>query len=66
MKRLLRFYKYLFAWENYLLLARAVTAGRLVRRHLNDWSPAPNLAPSIQASDRSARAVPTCLRFAAA
>lgn len=49
MRRLLKFYKYAFAWENYLLLWRAIQAARLVRLHLNDQSPSPNLTAAIRA-----------------
>ncbi len=52
MKRLLQFYKYLFAQENYLLLARALMAARLVRRHLEEGRPTPNLASSVRAADQ--------------
>ena len=52
MKRLLKFYKYSFAWENYLLLLRAARAARLVRRRLGKGVPMPNLASSVQAVDQ--------------
>ena len=52
MKRLRKFYKYfsaLAAWENHLLLARAIAAAKLVRLHLNEGKLTPNLASSVRA-----------------
>jgi Transglutaminase-like superfamily len=49
MKRLFRYYKYFFAWENGLLLLRAVHAARLVRECLGEAGLTPGLAPSVQA-----------------
>jgi hypothetical protein len=52
MKRLLKFYKYAFAWENYLLLARAISAARAVRSVLGDATPTPQLSSSLGAVER--------------
>jgi hypothetical protein len=49
LKRLLKFYKYAFAWENYLLLARAIRAALLVRRSLAENAVSPHLASSLNA-----------------
>ena len=47
----LKFYRYVWGWENYLLLARTWQAARLVRRLLN--APSPKLPDAIAA-------VPAC------
>lgn len=47
MKRLLKFYKYAFAWESYLLLARTLQAARLVRRLLPEHTPSPHFAEAL-------------------
>src|SRR5262249_12306747 len=52
MKRLLKFYKFAFAWENYLLLVRAIGAAQLVRAHLGEAVPSPHLASSLRAVER--------------
>ncbi len=52
MKHLLKFYRYVFAWENYLLLARAVQAARLVRRHLSEQALSPHFASALTAVEQ--------------
>jgi hypothetical protein len=52
MKRLLKFYKYAFAWENYLLLLRAIGAARAVRGALGDVTPTPQLSSSLRAVEQ--------------
>jgi hypothetical protein len=52
MKRLLGFYKYAFAWENYLLLGRALHAAWLVRRHLAEKAASPHFSSSLNAVNR--------------
>lgn len=47
MQRLLKFYRYVFAWENYLLLARVIQAARLVRRFLPENVPSPHFASAL-------------------
>lgn len=47
MKRLLKFYRYAFAWENYLLLARAIRAAWLVRKVLPENIPSPHFASAL-------------------
>lgn len=47
MKRLLKFYKYVFAWENYLLLARTIQAAGLVRTLLPENVPSPHFASAL-------------------
>jgi len=49
MKRLLKFYRYAFAWENYPLLARAIRAAWLVRRRLPEPTPSPHFASALAA-----------------
>ncbi len=49
MKRLLKFYRFAFAWENYLLLVRAIAAARLVRRLLKEETSTPGLAAALSA-----------------
>lgn len=49
LKKLLKFHKYAFAWENYLLLARAIRAAMLVRRSLAENTPSPRLLSSLNA-----------------
>jgi len=46
---LLKFYRYAFAWENYLLLARASHAAWLVRRHLRGHDLTPRLEAALPA-----------------
>ena len=48
-KPLLKFYRYAWAWENYLLLARVIRAAWLVRRHLRDRSVSPRLEAALPA-----------------
>ncbi|MBS1791431.1 MAG: lasso peptide biosynthesis B2 protein [Acidobacteria bacterium] len=52
MKHLLKFYRYIFDWENYLLLARAIEAARLVRRHLPERAVSPQFGSALTAVDR--------------
>ncbi|HEX9004985.1 MAG TPA: lasso peptide biosynthesis B2 protein [Blastocatellia bacterium] len=47
MKRLLKFYRYVFAWENYLLLARVIRAAWLVRKYLPENIPSPHFASAL-------------------
>ncbi len=49
MKHLLKFYRYIFGWENYLLLMRAIEAARLVRRHLPEQAMSPHFASAVAA-----------------
>jgi hypothetical protein len=48
-KQLFKFYRYAFAWENYLLLARTWEAARLVRRLLPQSTLSPSLAEALPA-----------------
>jgi hypothetical protein len=48
---LLKFHRYAFAWENYLLLGRALYAAWLVRRHLGNLSLKPGLKAALPAID---------------
>lgn len=52
MKRLLKFYKYALAWENYLLLGRAIRSAWLVRRLLPEGTPSPNFASALAAVEK--------------
>lgn len=52
LQRLLKHYRLCLAWENYLLLARAIAAARLVRRALPEKDPGPNLGPAIAAAEK--------------
>lgn len=52
MKHLLKFYRYIFDWENYLLLARAIEAARLVRRHLPEQAISPQFGSALTVVDR--------------
>jgi hypothetical protein len=52
MKHLLKFYRYAFAWENYLLLARAVRAARRVRRHLPEQAVSPHFGAALTAVEQ--------------
>jgi hypothetical protein len=52
MIRLFKFYKYAFAWENYLLLARAIGAARLVRAQLDEAAPSPRLSSSVRVVEK--------------
>jgi hypothetical protein len=47
LRPLLKFPRYLWSWENYLLLARAVAAARLVRRKLGAAAVAPKLTEAL-------------------
>lgn len=49
MKHLLKFYRYIFDLENYLLLVRAIQAARLVRRHLPERALSPHFASALSA-----------------
>ncbi len=49
MRRLLKFYIYVFAWENYQLLIRAILAARLVRRQIEESDPSPHFSSSLNA-----------------
>ena len=51
MKHLLKFYRYIFAWENYLLLARTIQAARLVRQVMPEKSLSPHFASAVSAVD---------------
>ena len=52
MKHLLRFYRYIFDWENYLLLARAIEAARLVRKHTPERAVSPHFGSALAAVDQ--------------
>lgn len=52
MKRLLKFYKYVFAWESYLLLARTIQAARLVRKLLPENVPSPHFASALDVVEK--------------
>ena len=52
MRRLLKFYQYAFAWENYLLLARAIHTARLVRQHLEERAASLHFSAALNAVDR--------------
>jgi len=52
MKHLLKFYRYAFGWENYLLLARAIRAAWMVRRHLPERSISPHFGSALAAVER--------------
>lgn len=47
MRHLLKFYQYAWAWENYLLLARALRAAWLVRRHLRERTLSPHFSSAL-------------------
>ena len=49
MKHVLKFYRYIWGWENYLLLARTIQAARLVRRHLPEQALSPYFASALTA-----------------
>ncbi|MEP7339288.1 MAG: lasso peptide biosynthesis B2 protein [Acidobacteriota bacterium] len=49
MKHLLKFYRYAFAWENYLLLARSISAAWLVRQCLPEQAVSPHFASALAA-----------------
>lgn len=51
MKHLLKFYRYMFEWENYLLLIRAIQAARLVKRVLLEQTLSPHFASALAAVD---------------
>lgn len=51
MKHLLKFYRYMFEWENYLLLIRTVQAARLVKRVLPEHALSPHFASAVAAVD---------------
>jgi hypothetical protein len=52
MKHLLKFYRYIFDLENYLLLVRAIKAARLVRMNLPERAVSPHFASALSAVDR--------------
>lgn len=52
LKRLLKFHKYAFAWENYLLLARAIRAALHVRQSLPEKTLSPHFPSSLDAVNR--------------
>src|SRR5262249_27161661 len=52
LKILLKFHKYAFAWENYLLLARAIRAAILLRQSLGEKRASPHLSSSLTAVHR--------------
>lgn len=52
MKHLLKFYRYAFAWENYLLLVRAIRAAQVVRRHLPEQALSPHFASALAAVEQ--------------
>lgn len=47
MRHLLKFYRYVWEWENYLLLTRTLRAAWLVRRHLRERAPSPHFATAL-------------------
>lgn len=49
MRHLLKFYRYIFDWENYPLLIRAIAAARLVRKHLPEQAMSPHFASAVTA-----------------
>lgn len=49
MRHLLKFYRYAWAWENYLLLVRTLRAAWLVRRHLRERALSPHFASALPA-----------------
>lgn len=51
MKHLLKFYRYMFNWENYLLLARTIQAARLVKQVLPEQSLSPHFASALSVVD---------------
>jgi len=51
LRPLLKFYRYLWAWENYLLLPRTVRAARLVRGKMPDGNLTPRLAAALPVID---------------
>jgi len=52
MRHLLRFYRYIFDWENYLLLARAIEAARLVRKHTPERAVSPHFGSALAAVEQ--------------
>jgi hypothetical protein len=52
MRHLLKFYRYIFEWENYLLLVRAIQAARLVRRELPERAVSPQIASALSVVER--------------
>ena len=52
MRRLLKFYRYAFEWENYQLLARTIYAAWLVRRHLDEQLRSPHLSAVLPAVNK--------------
>jgi hypothetical protein len=52
MKRLLKFYRYAFVWENYPLLARTLYAAWLVRRSINERAPSPHFSSALSAVEK--------------
>lgn len=47
MRQLCKFYRYVWAWENYLLLARTLRATWLVRRHLRERTLSPHFSSAL-------------------
>jgi len=52
MKKLFRFYRYIWGWENYLLLARTIRAARLVRKYLPQGQPSPDFASALASVEK--------------
>jgi hypothetical protein len=52
MKRLVKVYKYVFVWENYLLLARAIQAALLVRKFLPENVPSPHFTSALNVVEK--------------
>jgi hypothetical protein len=52
MKKLLKFYKYAFDWENYPLLWRTVRAAWLARKHIEERAASPHFPSSLNAVNR--------------
>ena len=50
-RQLRNFYRYAFAWENYLLLGRVIQAAIQVRQFIRDPSITPKLASALPAID---------------
>jgi hypothetical protein len=47
LRQLLKFYRYAWRWENYLLLGRVVQTALLVRRRIREKSVTPKLQPYL-------------------
>lgn len=52
MKHLLKFYRYVFCWENHLLLVRAIRAAWLVRQMLPERATSPHFASALPTVER--------------